>query len=175
MNYNYLLHMFHRLWWSRDTHMAISWPQSTFGVGQKTIVLNHDDVKLHGIIPVWVAQKLHVTEGAGAEGLTPEYQCLGAGGGGIPFELWKWGVKALNVFILCLGGAGYSCVEIEGWRTGRKVKVYRLETFGRSQSEMAVFKDCKVNIEMYPRDKADEGRAIHSWVETEFTSAWGSA
>lgn len=47
-------------------------------------------------------------------------------------------------------------------------KVYRLETFGRLWSKMAVFKDCKVNIEMYPRDKVDEGRAIHSWVETEF-------
>lgn len=40
------------------------------------MVLNHDDLKHHGIIPVWVAQKLHVTEGAGAEGLTLEYQCL---------------------------------------------------------------------------------------------------
>lgn len=40
---------------------------------------------------------------------------------------------------------------------------------------MAVFKDCKVNIEMYPRDKVDEGRAIHSWVETEFTCTRGAA
>lgn len=41
------------------------------------MVLNHGDVKLHGIIPVWVAQKLHVTEGVGEEGLTLEYRCLG--------------------------------------------------------------------------------------------------
>ena len=44
-----------------------------------------------------------------------------------------------------------------------------------SGSKMAVFKYCKVNIEMYPRDKVDEGRAIHSWVETESVSARGAA
>lgn len=36
------------------------------------MVLNHGNIKLHGIIPVWVTEKLYVTEG-----LSLEYQCLG--------------------------------------------------------------------------------------------------
>lgn len=65
--------------------------------------------------------------------------------------------------------------ELKGEEPEEKSKFTGRRLLEGSGSKMAVFKDCKVNIEMYPRDKVDEGRAIHSWVETEFVSARGAA
>lgn len=73
------------------------------------MVLNNGDVKLHGIIPVWVAEKLHVIEG-----LTLEYQRLGQAVERCCMNCGNEKQKHSGSLVLNLGGLCYSCVGTEG-------------------------------------------------------------
>lgn len=75
------------------------------------------------------------------------------GCGEMPFELWKWRRERKNwVWV----ESSYSYMGAERWGAW----VYWLMWLSESQSKMAIFQECKVDFEMYPRVK-NEGRAIH--------------